>query len=117
MEFKFAKTTEVTELAFRVNKDYKNSGYTRIFICPDVTDYHLLRILPNYDDEYNHDENCIMIEHEMIPKSRGEDLTIQKVKRILEDDDFGNWDYKSYRNRDIDSLIKSEIDQGFGILS
>lgn len=36
MIFEFAKYTEITDYAFKVNPSYKDDGYVRFFICPDV---------------------------------------------------------------------------------
>jgi len=47
MKFEFVKATEITEIAM-TNPEYKKNGYLRVFICPDVLDIWLLRILRGY---------------------------------------------------------------------
>lgn len=115
MQFEFAKYTEITDYAFDVNPEYEQNKYIRIFICPDVHDFHLVRILKGYNEDYNEDENSYIMERKMIPMNKkGENLTFYKLKNILKEDDFSNWDmYQSY---DLNELIE-RIDGGFGILN
>lgn len=114
MKFEFAKATEVTELAFIVNPEYKKAGYTRVFITPDVKDYHLLRVLPGFDKDYEEYESKIILEVQMIPKSKKDEANINIVSRILEEDDFCNFSCKDYYS--MDEIIES-VDGGFGILN
>lgn len=116
MEFEFAKYTEVTELAFRVNSEYKNAGYTRIFLCPDVNDAQLIRVLPGYSHDYEPAIHSCIVEHEMINnRYKGEPLTAHRAQSILKNDDFSNWDYHVFPN-DMEKVIDS-IDNGYGILN
>lgn len=113
MKFEFAKYTEITDLAFKVNPSYKKDGYIRFFICPDVWDFWLCRILTNTNEEYEYEEGCFLLERNKIEMSKkAEDLTIQKVKSIILEDDGSNWDIQS--SYDIEKLIEM-IDGGFGI--
>lgn len=115
MNFEFAKYTEVTDFAHEVNPEYKTGNYSRIFICPDVLDYWLVRVLEGYNEEYEKEEGCFVLEREKIGKSsRSENLTIRKLREILENDTFESWDIQEYHN--IDELIE-DIDGGFGILN
>jgi hypothetical protein len=63
MNFEFAKYTEITDYAMKHNPDYKASGYERIFICPDVWDFWLVRILKGYrnDEEEGYVEDPIIL--------------------------------------------------------
>jgi hypothetical protein len=116
MEFKFAKYTEITDLALEVNPEYKKAGYTRIFICPDVWDYWLVRILPNYNEEYEPEEGVHILERNKVEKlHRGEELTMRKLKAILIEDDFSNYDLETGHH--IEDMITDMIDGGFGILN
>lgn len=113
--FEFAKYTEITDLAFKLNPDYQTSGYIRIFICPDVNDYHLVRVLKGFNEEYEKDENSFLLERNKIEKDRKQDkLTLSKVRSILINDEFDNWDIFQF-----DSLKDAinELDGGFGILN
>jgi len=111
--FDFAKYTEVTDLALKVNPEYEKAGYIRVFICQDVNDYWLVRILKGYDEDYKEDEDSYLMERDKIAKDHKSDkLTLSKVKAILKKDEFENWDIKARKN--IKDLIEI-IDGGFGI--
>jgi len=119
MEFEFARYTEITDYAFKVNPNYKNDGYVRFFICPDVWDFWFIRILKGY--EYNEEEGYIenpenyILERNKIEMDRkGQKLTLSKVKQIIEEDDGSNWDLQ--QGHDIEKLIDM-LDEGFGILN
>jgi len=115
MEFKFAKYTEITALAFEVNPSYKDDSYTRFFICPDVTDFWFVRILAGYNKDYEKEEGCFLLERNNIPKDRKSDkLTLSKVKQIIQEDCGDNWDIEE--SHDINELIEM-LDDGFGILN
>ena len=114
MKFEFAKYTEITDYAFEVNPNYKNEGFVRFFICPDVTDFWFVRILANHNEDYAIEEGCFVLERNNIPKARREELTLAKVKKIILEDDGCNWDIQS--GYDIENLIDM-LDDGFGILN
>lgn len=111
MKFEFAKYTEVTKVAKKVNAEYKE--YERVFICPDVHDFWLCRIIKGYDAAYEVDPESYLLERNKVPMNyKGEALTLSRLQEILENDDFSNWDYEqSYK---IENLIEI-IDGGFGI--
>lgn len=115
MEFKFAHFTDVTDLAFKVNPHYKDQGYIKFFICPDVWDFWLIRVLEGFNEDYEPEEGSYLMEREKIPmNTKGEKLNTSKVKKILLEDDGGNYDYiQSY---DLCEIIET-IGGGFGILS
>lgn len=113
MEFEFAKYTEITDFAHEINPLYKNEGFVRFFICPDVWDYWFVRILKGYDEDYNEDEESYILERNKISKDRKTDkLSLSKVKKIIEEDDGSSWDFQ--QSYDIDELIDM-LDDGFGI--
>ena len=115
MKFEFAKYTEITDYAFKVRPDYKNDGYVRFFICPDVLDYWFVRILQGYNKDYEKDEGCFVLEQDKIAKhSKAENLGLSKVKEIILDDCGESWDIEE--RYDIDELIEM-LDGGFGILN
>jgi hypothetical protein len=115
MKFEFARYTEITELALKVNPDYKNEGFVRFFICPDVYTFWFVRILEGYNKEYEREEGCYVLESNNVEMERkGETLTISKVKNIIENDNGENWDI--LEGHDIDDLIDN-LDDGFGILN
>jgi len=65
MEFEFAKYTEITDYAFKVNPNYKDEGFVRFFICQDVWDFWFVRILKGYEDDdeegyIENDDNYIL---------------------------------------------------------
>lgn len=115
MNFEFAKYTEITDLAFRVNPEYKKNNYVRLFICPDVWDFWLVRILEGVNEEYENEEGSFILERNKIQmNTKGETLTVSKVTKILKEDDFSNWD--NVQGYDIEELI-NELDDGFGIIN
>jgi hypothetical protein len=115
MLFEFGKYTEITDFAFKENPEYEENKYIRIFICPDVWDYHLVRILKGYGKDYENDEDSYIMERDKIPmEKKGQGLTIRKVRDIVQNDLMENWDY--YQSYDLNDLI-DRIDGGFGILN
>lgn len=119
MEFEFAKYTEITDYAFKVNPNYKNEGFVRFFICQDVWDFWFVRILKGYenDDEQGYienDDNYILERNKIEMDRKGQKLTLSKVKHIIEEDDGSNWDLQ--QGYDIEELIDM-LDDGFGVLN
>lgn len=113
MKFEFAKYTEVTSLAHQVNSDYKENGVTRVFICPDVFTFWLVRIMPNCNEHYQKREGVFLLERDNIEKEhRSDELTLELVKNILENDSFECYDsIECFSEEDaIDNL-----DDGLGI--
>lgn len=118
MTFEFAKYTEITDFAFKTSPDYVNEGYVRIFICPDVWDFWLVRILKGYEDiedegYVENEDNFIMERNKIEMDVKGQSLTIRKLRQIIEEDDRGNWDLQ--QGEDIEELIDM-LDEGFGII-
>lgn len=98
--------TEVTEFAFRTNPHYKESGYIQIFICPDVKNDWLARILPNVNDDYEEEEGKFMVERIDIPKN-------VMYSDFMKNDDFSNYDHYC-----CDSLEEAHqvLHGGFGLV-
>lgn len=119
MNFEFAKYTEITDYAFKLNPSYKNEGYVRFFICPDVYDFWFVRILKGqeYDEDEGYvtnEDNYILERNKIEMDRKGENLTLSKLKKIIEEDDGSNWDLQ--QDGDIHTLIDM-MDDGFGILN
>lgn len=115
MHFEFAKYTEITDYVFRIDPSLKNQGYVRFFICPDVNDFWLVRILEGFNEDYEKESGSYILEREKIPNDyKGQKLQLSKLKRIILEDDGGNWDMK--QGYDIESLIDM-LDDGFGIIN
>ena len=115
MNFEFAKYTEITDYALRVNPNYKNEGYVRFFICPDVHTFWFVRILEGYNEEYEQEEGSYILERNNVEmNTKGEKLTLSKVKKIIQEDDGSNWDIEQGYN--IEELIDM-LDDGFGIIN
>ena len=113
MKFEFAKYTEVTTLAHSLDPDYKANGYTRIFLCPDVNDIWLARILPNHNIDYDPFDGIFILERNNIQKPfKGMELTKKIAEHILLTDDFSSWDF-------IECFSEEEcienLEDGFGI--
>ena len=115
MNFEFGKYTEITKCAFERNAEYERAGYTRLFICPDVWNFHFIRVLPGYNGDYQKDESKILVElNEIDVDRKGQNLSMFKLNQILDEDDFSNYDYHVFTN--MEDVIES-IDEGFGILN
>lgn len=119
MNFEFAKYTEITDYAFKVNPNYKNEWFVRFFICPDVLDFWFVRILKGYenDDEQGYvenPENYILERNKIEMDRKCQKLTLSKVKQIIEEDDGSNWDLQ--QGYDIEELVDM-LDEGFGIIN
>jgi hypothetical protein len=113
MIFEFGKYTEITDLAFEVNPEYKNEGYVRFFICPDVWDFWFVRILAGYNKDYEREEGSFLLERNKIEMDKkGQKLTISKVRQIISEDDASSWDIE--QSDDINELIDT-LDDSFGI--
>jgi hypothetical protein len=115
MNFEFAKYTEITDFVQKIRPELFTQDYIRFFICPDVHDFWLCRILKDTNEDYETEEGSFVLEREKISMDRkGENLSISKVRKIIENDDLSNWDIQ--QSFDIKELIDM-IDQGFGILN
>ena len=119
MNFEFAKYTEITDYAFKVNPSYKNDKYVRFFICQDVWDFWFVRILKGYENNeeqgyIENPENYILERNKIEMDRKGQKLTLSKVKQIIEEDDGSNWDLQ--QGYDIEELIDM-LDEGFGIIN
>lgn len=119
MKFEFGKYTEITDLAFKLNPNYKQEGFERFFICPDVWDIWFVRILKGYehdDDEgyIENPENYILERNKIEMDYKGQKLTLSKVKEIIQEDDGSNWDLEQAEV--IEDLIDL-LDDGLGILN
>lgn len=132
---KFAKYYDVTTI---MHEEYKKAGYSNIYICQDVTDYHIIRVLPNYNEDFEYEEGKILVEMENISiwevlESYDEDSTglnkndihdmleMENDKSIFEHimridcEDHG---MENYDIEEVESLEEAEqiIDGGFGII-
>lgn len=115
MKFEFAKYTEVTDLAFKINAQYQEGGYIRVFICPDVNDTWIVRILEGYNEEFEQEEGSYILERDKVLNDyKGQKITMLRLKTILEEDSFENWDIKQSYN--VEELVDM-LDYGFGILN
>ena len=113
MTLEFGKYTEITDFAFKVNPNYKNEGFIRFFICPDVNTFWFVRILEGYNEDYETEDGSYILERNNIEKNdKSEKLTVSKVRKIIEEDSGDNWDIT--QSFDLDDLI-SDLDGGFGI--
>lgn len=119
MNFEFAKYTEITDFALKVNPDYSNENYVRFFICPDVWNFWLVRILKGYEDTddegyVENEDNFIMERNKIDMDVKGQSLSLSKLRQIIEEDDLSNWDLQ--QSDDIEELINM-LDDGFGIIN
>ncbi len=114
MKFEFAKCTEITEL-YKKHCDLlqDNDGYIKFYMCLDVNDFWILRVLENRNEEYEEEEGVYLIERCRVPKdSKRQGLSISKAIQLVKDDIFENWDVVEYNS--LDAVIEV-VDGGFGI--
>jgi len=112
MKFEFGKATDITEFA-KKNFEGMYEEYEKIYITTDTNDYHILRILKGYDEDYETNGDKVILEHQMIGKAKQETInSMRKLKSILEEDDGGNYDYEAKDS--VDECIEI-VDGGFGI--
>lgn len=131
----FAKYYDVTTI---MHEEYKKAGYSNIYICQDVTDYHVIRVLPNYNEEFEYEEGKILVEMENISiwevlESYNENsigLSKNEVHDMLEmvNDksifehimriDCEEHGMENYDIEEVESLEEAEsmVDGGFGII-
>ena len=132
---KFAKYYDVTTI---MHEEYKKAGYSNIYICQDVTDYHIIRVLPNHNEDFEYEEGKFLVEMENISiwellESYDEDSTglnkndihdmleMENDKSIFEHimridcEDHG---MENYDIEEVESLEEAEkiVDGGFGII-
>ena len=111
--FDFAKFTEVTALAFKVNPLYEENNYSRLFVCCDTHVFWIARIMPDTDENFEHCKGSYVVEREQIDKpSKAKNLSAISAAKLLKDDDFCNWDCDCYQS--LEAAIEA-IDGGFGI--
>ena len=89
--------------------------YKRLFICPDVNNFWLVRILKGFDEDYEEDNDSYILERTgLYMEVKGQSLNCLLLKELLLEDDFINWDmYVSY---DLKELL-DRVDDGYGILN
>lgn len=114
MKFEFAKYTEITHLYKKYCDSFREGdGYIRFFICLDVYDFWIIRVLEDCNEDYEYEKGTYLLERNNIPKERKQqDLSLSKTIELIKQDDFSNWDIKEYS--DLNELIE-DIDDGFGI--
>lgn len=110
-------------MAKSVNSEYNH--YEKILICLDVNSIWIARIQKDINEDYEKQEGTYLLEREdinkfdyvttyMSPHGRklGGILTLDGLKKLLEEDDFENWDVFEFDS--IDKILEI-LDGGFGI--
>ena len=85
MKFEFGKYTEITDL-YKKHSSALQEGdkYIRFFICLDVNDIWLIRVMEDMNSEYEEEIGAYLLERNNIPKeSKSDNLTISKVIEII----------------------------------
>ena len=118
LEFEGGKATEVTDFAMKYfGENFYQPTYSRIFVTPDVHDFHVHRIMPNTNEDFEREEGVFMLEWEKHPMDyKAQKLDITKLYFILEKDSMNleNWDCLEFHD---ENDIIEEIDGGWGILN
>ena len=110
--FEFAKATDITEYA-KERFAFMYKEYEKVYIVPDTNDYHILRILGGYNEDYEKEDGVWLLEENLIPKQKGEGVSsLRQLHSILMKDDGGNYDF--IVRHCIDDCIE-KVDGGFGI--
>ena len=114
MTFEFAKYTEITELYKKYCTQLsEGDGYIRFFICLDVKDIWLVRVIEGMNSEYENEAGKYLLERDKIEKtSRDQKLSLKNVIEIIKNDEFCNWDVLEFDS--IEEIIDT-ISDGFGI--
>jgi len=123
MILEFAKYTEVTTRAREIDEVvYKQ--YEKVFVCPDVHNFWIIKILIGYNEEYIEDDDKVLIERNKINEvsakhlDNSSDLALSNdelIDFVLKTDaeDGSNWDVLECDS--IDDAI-SHIDGGYGLV-
>ncbi len=114
MKFEIGVFTDITEIYKKYTSSLQDGdGYIKFFICLDVKDIWLIRVIEGLNEEYSKEDGKFLLERNNIPKDfKSQNLTLSKVIEIIKNDDFSNWDVNEYD--DLDLLIE-DIDGGFGL--
>ena len=121
MTFKFAKATDVTELANKVNPGYKENDYVKVFLTPDVKNIWINRILQGAryeeDEGYVDDKDSFILESEKVDYETRLDgsyipLNLSQARKILQNDSLENWECVNCDT--LEDAIKI-VDGGWGI--
>lgn len=114
-KLKFAQYYNITDVAKAHNTEY--DLYENIYICVDVRDYWITRILVGWEDTGNdlvQNEDSFLLERINIPKDNTSDeiTCLHELHSVLDKDDFSNWDMTN-----CDSVEDAEylMDDGFGL--
>ena len=121
MTYKFAKATDVTELANKVNPGYKENDYVKVFLTPDVKNIWINRILQGAryeeDEGYVDDKDSFILESEKVDYETRLDgsyipLNLSQARKILQNDSLENWECVNCDT--LEDAIKI-VDGGWGI--
>lgn len=112
MKFEFAKATDITEFA-KKNFPEMYGGCKKIFITTDVNDYHILRVIEGYGKDYEEEEGSFILEWQKIYKMKTDKISsLNRLKKILEQDDGGNWAYTVFSSF---GDVMERVDGGYGV--
>lgn len=120
----------------------KEETFVRYYIAFDVRSVHVLRVQENINDEYEHEDGCVLLEHGMydynykvieyfeenmnIDRYDGDDRLfidkmfktlgkVETLKAIVDMDaenDFENEDCRSFNYMTVDEVVDQEIIKG-----
>ena len=120
-KLEFGKYTEVTKRAKEFNKEFFNEN-ERVFICPDVHNFWIAKILVGINEDYEEQEDCVLIERNNIdevnvkylkmPHRLSDDELIDLILNI-DSEDGSNWDVLECDS--IEDAIE-QLSDGFGII-
>ncbi len=112
MSLEFAKYYDITTFA-KAHNGLNYNDYEKIFVCVDVNDYWIARIMKDINDEYEREEGKFLIERQNIAKEKKDGIhSARQLKKVLDEDDLSNWD--NYECDSIEECIEV-LDGGFGV--
>ena len=117
MKLEFAKYTEVTTRAKEINSDFFKE-YEKVFICPDVHDCWVSKILVGFNENYEEQEDCVLIERNKIDDYSAKHMKVIDASTLIDgvlkadSEDGTNWDVLECDS--VEDAIE-QLEDGFGI--
>lgn len=113
MELKFARYTDVTAFAKKVNPEYEKQNYQKVLVYLDTFDYWVVRILKDINEDYEKQDGVFLLDRDKVEKENKSDkLNIKTLEDLLINDEFENYD--TFQRNSLDELMEL-LDDGFGI--
>ena len=83
MKLEFTKYTEVTTRAKEIKSDFFKE-YEKVFVCPDVHNFWISKILVGYNENYEKQDDCVLIERNNIDDYTAHHLKIFSPETLVD---------------------------------